>query len=171
MKKIFTIPLVVIVIMLVSFVFITVISGNQKLDKLKLSGNSVEFYPSETGRITVIAENNIDSDKLQIKSKDINVKKEICTKTDLDYECVLAFSGFKSASEKVEIKYGDQLFYINAKIKSLDKLPKNMSSDEKYQVALARLLTKYKVTSTDDIKDEKLRLKVEDQIEKLKDKY
>lgn len=172
MKKKIALILAVIVILLVSFVFISNLENNAKTASLKVSENKVAFYPSERHMIILSSKNKIDESKLKFKSKDVKVQKVQCITNDKgDNQCALSFSGFEPTNEKVEIKYGGKQYYVNVKVKSLDDHKKNMSSDEKYQIALAKLLTKYKVVSTDDIKDEKLRSKVEKKIEKLKDKY
>lgn len=172
MKKKITIPLAVIVILVVSFIFITNLTNSKKLENLKVSESKIEFYPSQRHMIVLTSTKSIDENQLRFKSKDIDVQKVQCITADSgESQCALSLSGFKPTSEKVEIRYGDKVYYVDTKIKSLDKSTKNMSLDEQYEIALAKLLTKYRVIVPDDIKDEKVRLKVENQIEKLKDKY
>jgi hypothetical protein len=171
MKKEITILLSVLSILVIFLVSLSNFN-NKKIGNLTLSENSIAIYPSERGMLVLTSKSHVDATKLQIKSKDIDVQKVGCTKVDGgDTQCLLSFSGFKPTNEKVEIRYDNQVYYVNIKIKSLDKPTKNMSLDEQYQIALAKLLTKYHVLNPDDIKDEKVRSRLEDELQKLADKY
>lgn len=168
MKKKIVVTMAVIVIVAVSFAFI---NNLMNIKNLEVSENKIEYYPSQRHMIVLHSASPIDKNQIQIKNKDIYVKNEGCEQTDLDYSCLLSFSGFKAAKEKVEIKYGNKKYYVNVTVKSFDDHKKNMSPDEEFEIAQAKLLTKYRVISSDDIKDEKVRLKVENELEKLGEKY
>lgn len=171
MKKEITILLSVLSILVIFLVTLSNFN-NKKTGNLTFSENSIAVYPSERHVIVLFSSSTINENKLQFKSKDIDVEKVQCiTLESGEGQCAISFSSFKPTNEKVEIRYDNQVYYVNTKIKSLDQSTKNMSLDEQYRIALAKLLTKYHVLSPDEIKDEKLRYKVEDQVEKLKDKY